>query len=225
MEKSNLARSVADINTLNDIVFNFIFGSEDRKAYTISFLNSVLENDLHSPIIDLSIIDRIHPEYLDEESPMGFDASCRLENNKTVFVGVQIVNQQDAVNRMLFYWSLKYARTLGFAESYSQHKPVYMVPILTFPLHKYSSPHTRSIICNNVDKKPETDRFAIHWIEVPKLDVHQDLSQKSQLDRWVAFFANQKMSESERDKLMIDMTINQAYSEIDRFFAGDDSSP
>ena len=76
-----------------------------------------------------------------------------------------------------------------------------------------------AIINNPEDKQRETDQFSIHWIEVPKLDVHQDLSQKSQLERWVAFFDNRKLSESERNNLMTDMTINQAYSEIDRFFA------
>ena len=76
-----------------------------------------------------------------------------------------------------------------------------------------------AIIYNPEEKQRETDQFSIHWIEVPKLDVHQDLSQKSQLERWVAFFDNRKLSESERNNLMIDMTINQAYSEIDRFFA------
>ena len=76
-----------------------------------------------------------------------------------------------------------------------------------------------AIIYNPEEKQRETDQFSIHWIEVPKLDVHQDLSQKSQLERWVAFFDNRKLSESERNNLMTDMTINQAYSEIDRFFA------
>ena len=76
-----------------------------------------------------------------------------------------------------------------------------------------------TIIYNPEEKQRETDQFSIQWIEVPKLDVHQDLSQKSQLERWVAFFDNRKLSESERNKLMTDMTINQAYSEIDRFFA------
>ena len=76
-----------------------------------------------------------------------------------------------------------------------------------------------AIIYNPEEKQRETDQFSIHWIEVPMLDVHQDLSQKSQLERWVAFFDNRKLSESERNNLMTDMTINQAYSEIDRFFA------
>ena len=76
-----------------------------------------------------------------------------------------------------------------------------------------------AIIYNPEEKQRETDQFSIHWIEVPKLDVHQDLSQKSQLERWVAFFDNRKLSESERNNLMTDMTINQVYSEIDRFFA------
>ena len=76
-----------------------------------------------------------------------------------------------------------------------------------------------AIIYNPEEKQRETDQFSIHWIEVLKLDVHQDLSQKSQLERWVAFFDNRKLSESERNNLMTDMTINQAYSEIDRFFA------
>ena len=81
-----------------------------------------------------------------------------------------------------------------------------------------------AIIYNPEEKQRETDQFSIHWIEVPKLDVHQDLSQKSQLERWVAFFDNRKLSESERNNLMTDMTINQVYSEIDRFFVSSLSS-
>ena len=219
MSENNTVKSIADINTMNDLVFKFIFGSKERKGYTISLLNSVLLSDLKTPIVDLSFIDREHPTEKDKGKSTRFDVACQLDNGTTVIVEVQLVDQKDAVSRMLYYWAKKYADQLESGQTYSELKPVYLVAILNFKLHENPSPHTHCIIYNPEEKQRETDQFSIHWIEVPKLDVHQDLSQKSQLERWVAFFDNRKLSESERNNLMTDMTINQAYSEIDRFFA------
>ena len=212
-------RKIADVNTMNDLVFKYVFGTEERKANTISLLNSVLGEDLKEPIVDISFIDRERPADAASGKSTRFDVACRLDNDATVIVEVQVVDQKDAVNRMLFYWSQKYGSQLDRGHTYSELRPVYLVAILNFRLHEYPLPHTRSIIYNSEEKQRETDQFAIHWVEVPKLDVHQDLSQKSQLERWIAFFVNRKMSVKERSSLMTDMTINQAYSDIDRFFA------
>lgn len=44
---------ITNYNPLNDVIFKFIFGKEERKQITIDFLNAVLMDTLHHPIRDL----------------------------------------------------------------------------------------------------------------------------------------------------------------------------
>ena len=41
------------INPMNDVLFKFVFGKEERKNITIDFLNAVLEESLEHPIKDI----------------------------------------------------------------------------------------------------------------------------------------------------------------------------
>ena len=42
---------------LNDYLFKFVFGREERKRITLSFLNAVLEREETDELTDISFID------------------------------------------------------------------------------------------------------------------------------------------------------------------------
>ena len=45
-------------NPLNDYLFKFIFGREERKRITLSFLNAVLNREGEDALMDITFIDR-----------------------------------------------------------------------------------------------------------------------------------------------------------------------
>ena len=45
-------------NPLNDYLFKFIFGRDERKRITLSFLNAVLDREGEETLTDITFIDR-----------------------------------------------------------------------------------------------------------------------------------------------------------------------
>lgn len=46
------------LNRLNDVFFKSLLGSEERKALTLNFINSILERDENNAFIDLIFADK-----------------------------------------------------------------------------------------------------------------------------------------------------------------------
>lgn len=77
-------------NMMNDSIFKFILGSEEHKAITVSFLNSVLAGSLGHSIEDIEFrpTEQI-PENIEDKAPR-FDVACELDTGELVDVEAQV---------------------------------------------------------------------------------------------------------------------------------------
>ena len=48
-----MTKDIIEYNPMNDVLFKFIFGKEERKQITINFLNAVLEREGDKRIKDI----------------------------------------------------------------------------------------------------------------------------------------------------------------------------
>lgn len=75
-------------NPLNDVLFKFIFGKEERKQITIDFLNAVLNPSLEHTIQDLQFSNtEMSPEH-DHDKLTRLDVACVLDSGEQVDVEV-----------------------------------------------------------------------------------------------------------------------------------------
>ena len=65
-----------ECNPLNDYLFKFIFGREERKRITISFLNAVLGLEGASELRDITFVDRDLDPQFDEDKLSRLDLLC-----------------------------------------------------------------------------------------------------------------------------------------------------
>lgn len=81
-------------NPLNDVLFKFIFGKEERKQITIDFLNAVLNPSLEHTIQDLQFSNtEMSPEH-DHDKLTRLDVACVLDSGEQVDVEVQVANEK-----------------------------------------------------------------------------------------------------------------------------------
>ena len=84
-------------NPLNDALFKFVFGKEERKAITIDLLNTFFEEELEHPIVDLTFTQTEMSPDQHKGKESRFDVAC---------------TQRNMPRRTLYYWADLY--TSGF---------------------------------------------------------------------------------------------------------------
>ena len=84
-------------NPMNDVLFKFIFGKEERKGITIDFLNAVLEESLEHPIKDIRFTQTEQVPQDDGGKLTRFDVACELDSGDKAQVKIwnQAVRDQD----------------------------------------------------------------------------------------------------------------------------------
>ena len=70
-------------NPLNDVLFKFIFGKEERKQITIDFLNAVLASSLEHTIQDLQFVNSELSRRHDDNKSNLLDVMCLLDGRKS----------------------------------------------------------------------------------------------------------------------------------------------
>ena len=93
------------ISPMNDVLFKFIFGKDERKQITLDFLNAVLEESLGHVIKDLTFRPTEQIPQNDGGKLTRLDVACELDTGEFVDVEVQVINYQNMQRRTLYYWS------------------------------------------------------------------------------------------------------------------------
>ena len=206
---------------LNDVLFKFIFGREERKQITVDFLNAVLEGYLPHEIKDLTFIQtEITPDY--DQSKLGrLDVACTLDSGEQVDIEVQVVNEHNMKKRTLFYWSRIYATSLTAGQSYRSLKPAIMINLLGFKLLPQKEPHAMYSVYNIANGDRLNNDMEIHFLEIPKYAIYQDkpAKQLTRMERWLAYFANKLTHEEREDLAMSEVSIDKAMKAARIFMA------
>lgn len=155
-------------NPLNDVLFKFIFGKEERKQITIDFLNAVLNPSLGHMIQDLQFSNtEMSPEH-DHDKLTRLDVACVLDSGEQVDVEVQVANEKNMSRRTLYYWAQMYLMSLPAGKTYRNLKPCITINLVNFGFLPQEDPHAVYGIYNSDNGHQLTKDLAIHFLEIPK---------------------------------------------------------
>ena len=206
-------------NPLNDVLFKFIFGKEERKQITIDFLNAVLQETLGNPIQDLTFTGtEMNPEN-ESDKLTRLDVACVLDNGTQVDVEVQVNNEKNMPQRTLFYWSQMYLMSLPAGKTYRDLKPSITINLVNFSFLPGNDAHSVYGIYNIENGHQLTKDLAIHFLEIPKYAKQptKPISHMSKMERWLAYFANQ-LNHIEKEELAMSEVAIQNAMEAARIF-------
>ncbi len=209
-------------NPMNDVLFKFIFGKEERKQITIDFLNAVLEPSLGHPIRDLTFAStEMNPEH-DNDKLTRLDVSCILDTGEQVDVEVQVLNEKNMNRRTLFYWAQMYLMSLPAGKTYNDLKPAITINLLSFAFLPQKEPHAMYGIYNKANGHQLTKDLELHFLEIPKYAKqakHKSIAQMTKMERWLAYFANQLDKKGKEELAMSEAAIQEAMDAARVFFA------
>jgi len=186
-------------NPMNDILFKFIFGKEERKHVTIDFLNAVLDRHGAKAIKDIQFQNsEIVPLYEDDKLTR-LDIFCVTEDGTQIDVEIQIVDKKNMERRTLYYWSQMYLMNLAKGGKYQNLKPSITINILRYTIFPGEPAHSMYSIYNIETDRRLNEDMELHFLEVPKFQ-KKPVSEMTSVERWLAYFSN-KLDIKEMEEL------------------------
>ncbi len=186
-------------NPMNDILFKFIFGKEERKHVTIDFLNAVLDRHGAKAIKDIQFQNsEIVPLYEDDKLTR-LDIFCITEGGTQIDVEIQIVDKKNMERRTLYYWSQMYLMNLAKGGKYQNLKPSITINILRYTIFPGQPAHSMYSIYNIETGRRLNEDMELHFLEVPKFQ-KKPVSDMTSVERWLAYFSN-KLELKEMEEL------------------------
>jgi predicted transposase/invertase (TIGR01784 family) len=171
----------------NDVAFKKIFGSDEHKRVTISFLNSILEYTDERAIIDVQFLNTEQKGILLQKKDHILDILCVDQKDNRYIVEIQVERVKAFDKRMVYYGAKTYAMQLGKRQSYHLLSPVIVIAILDFILFTQKKRH-KSIHKILDDKTYEHDlhELSFAFVELPKF-TKQENELVSDEDKWLYF--------------------------------------
>ena len=205
-----------DFNALNDLLFKFVFGHEERKAVTLSFINATLQLEGTDAFVDLHFADRaLEPEEEDGKSSM-LDLLCVTNDGTQVNIEVQVQNQHNMAQRSLYYWAKLYQSSLRKSQDYSTLRKTVAINLLAYSFLPQKGFHNVYGLYDSAKSHRLTDDIELHFLELPKVR-RQDLRSMRQLDKWMAFMNNKLSNEEMEELAMSEAAIGTAWDAIDDY--------
>ena len=210
------------INTMNDLLFKFIFGKEERRHFTIDFLNSVLSESLGHMINDIEFRPTEQIPYNKADKAPRFDVACRLDTGELVDVEAQVASRHNMDKRTLAYWTYMYSTGLHAGEDYLEASPAITINILAFNIRRKAIVHSScSIRWDDEPYRRFGKNLRFHFLEIKKFlkaARHKPYKEMTRIERWMGYFAFCRKKQKQ-ELAMCDDVIRQAYDACDEFFS------
>ena len=122
-------------------------------------------------------------------------------DGKIVNIEIQVNRETYFKERTLFYWSKLYSDELGSGDDYGKLKQTICINIINFNLFDCEEYHSHFKILENDRGEQLTDKFAIHFFELKKVNKSQKSSRQ---EDWLKLID----AETEGDLMAIQQTTN-----------------
>ena len=178
-----------------DIIFKKLFADKDNEDLLHDFLSSMLEipyDDIKQIVVQNSEIlpDSISGKFSRLDIRMTVD-------NRLVNCEMQIAKEDSFRDRSLFYWAKLYSGELKSGEEYDQLKQTISINIINF--NEFNTPdfHSAFRLINPVTGEQLTDKCAIHFFELKK--INKQVNKNNRMELWLQLINAE--SEEELDML------------------------
>ena len=178
-----------------DVVFQALFGEVGNEKITTSLLEAILKQNIEE--IDLNQNPILRREFNDDKLGI-LDILAKINGKDNCNIELQIVDMDNIVERMLYYWGRLYTRGIKAGEDYANLARTVVVLITdfdVFPEEKLDIHTSWKIIEERHRKIILTDKFEFHIIIMSKINIAN--SEDKELLDWLFFLDN---PESEKVK-------------------------
>mgnify|MGYP004561728883 CR=1 FL=1 len=197
-----------------DIIFQAIFGEVGSENITKDFLEKILKRKIEKISLDKNPI--LRRELKDDKLGV-LDIVTELDGKEKCNIEMQLIDKNNIIERMLYYWSKMYTRQIKAGEDYKKLEKTIVILIADFNIKGLEEVEYHStwkiIETNSVKKLILTDKFELDIIELSKIKGREN--EKDQLLDWLVFLENPE-SERVTRKMEENENLKEAVEKLDR---------
>lgn len=204
MESINNKKQIKKYPPKMDIIFQAIFGEVGSENITKDFLEKILKRKIEK--ISLAQNPILRRELKSDKLGV-LDIITELDGKEKCNIEMQLIDKNNIIERMLYYWSKIYTKQIKAGEDYNKLEKTIVTLIADFNikgLEEVTYHSTWKIMETNYAKKLIlTDKLELDIIELSKIKGREN--EKDQLLDWLIFLEN---PESERVTLKMEENEN-----------------
>ena len=214
MEQQKQNKKIRRYPPKMDIIFQAIFGEVGSENITKDFLEKILKRKIEKISLDKNPI--LRRELKDDKLGV-LDIVTELDGKEKCNIEMQLIDKNNIIERMLYYWSKMYTRQIKAGDDYKKLEKTIVILIADFNIKGLEEVEYHStwkiIETNSVKKLILTDKFELDIIELSKIKGREN--EKDQLLDWLVFLEN---PESERviQKMEENENLKEAVEKLDR---------
>ena len=143
------------------------------------------------------------------------DKFCRLDINMDIDgqrtdLEIQVDNEGDYPERTLFHWAREYSTALPTGGKYTDLPRTVIISIVGFKLFSCAEYHSEYQALEVTRHTPLSDRFSLHYFELPKLPA--TVTSDNCLELWLSLFKAKTEEELKRLESLGVQEMNEAIS-------------
>ena len=181
-----------------DFAFKKIFGKEKNKDLLIGLINTVLESQLHRPIVDVSIVPtNLDPEIRTKKESY-IDVLCHDQDGCQYIIEMQVAKETGFEKRAQYYASKTFVRQMDSGEQYEHLKQVIFLAFTDYVLfptkRNYKSEH---ITLDKETRENDLNLISFTFVELPKFEEQRskDITKLTLEEKFYYFLVHAKNSE------------------------------
>ena len=214
MEQQNQNKKIRRYPPKMDIIFQAIFGEVGSENITKDFLEKILKRKIEKISLDKNPI--LRRELKDDKLGV-LDIVTELDGKEKCNIEMQLIDKNNIIERMLYYWSKMYTRQIKAGDDYNKLEKTIVILIADFNIKGLEEVEYHStwkiIETNSVKKLILTDKFELDIIELSKIKGREN--EKDQLLDWLVFLENPE-SERVTRKMEENENLKEAVEKLDR---------
>ena len=214
MEQQKQNKKIKRYPPKMDIIFQAIFGEVGSENITKDFLEKILKRKIEKISLDKNPI--LRRELKDDKLGV-LDIITELDGKEKCNIEMQLIDKNNIIERMLYYWSKMYTRQIKAGDDYNKLEKTIVILIADFNIKGLEEVEYHStwkiIETNSVKKLILTDKFELDIIELLKIKGREN--EKDQLLDWLIFLENPE-SERVTRKMEENENLKEAVEKLDR---------
>ena len=214
MEQQKQNKKIKRYPPKMDIIFQAIFGEVGSENITKDFLEKILKRKIEKISLDKNPI--LRRELKDDKLGV-LDIITELDGKEKCNIEMQLIDKNNIIERMLYYWSKMYTRQIKAGDDYNKLEKTIVILIADFNIKGLEEVEYHStwkiIETNSVKKLILTDKFELDIIELSKIKGREN--EKDQLLDWLVFLENPE-SERVTRKMEENENLKEAVEKLDR---------
>ena len=214
MEQQKQNKKIKRYPPKMDIIFQAIFGEVGSENITKDFLEKILKRKIEKISLDKNPI--LRRELKDDKLGV-LDIITELDGKEKCNIEMQLIDKNNIIERMLYYWSKMYTRQIKAGDDYNKLEKTIVILIADFNIKGLEEVEYHStwkiIETNSVKKLILTDKFELDIIELSKIKGREN--EKDQLLDGLVFLENPE-SERVTRKMEENENLKEAVEKLDR---------